>query len=223
MNPKNPSNSINPIPLALIGLCALIVCSIAMVSSERLPNAIGHALKPLIEGRLIDTDSIPPNINADAIYVLGGSQGSLESRFAKAADLYHKGISHRILVLSRSGITQYSPLLGRNLTNDEWSLLKLEELGVPKRAVELIGIKKELFGTLREAKAISRLIKERGYKSAILISSPCHTRRVKLSFEKFLSDRNAQFFVQSSDGTSSAIVVILEFIKLKIYENLLLS
>jgi uncharacterized SAM-binding protein YcdF (DUF218 family) len=219
-NPITINRKQRLISFSLFAFLFLGFVGIAIRSEIPSPNAA--ILKPLMESRLISTDPIPPSTSADAIYVLGGSQGSLESRFSKAADLYHKGISHRILILSRPGITQYSHQLKRNLTNDEWSLLKLEQLDVPKEGVEIIGIKEELFGTLREAKAISGIIKERGYKNAILISSPCHTRRVRLSFEKFLSDRNAQFFVQSSDGTSSAMGLLSEFIKLKFYENLLL-
>ena len=227
MNSMNSTNSLTPrpIPFALIGLCALVLALVLVMMwpSKWLPSAIGNTLKPLIEDKLIHTDPIPLKIKADAIYVLGGSQGSLESRFEVAGNLYHDSVAPRIMILSRPGITQYSPLLGRNMTNDEWSFLKLQQLGVPKKAVEALTIKEDFFGTLREAKAISRLIKERGYESTILISSPCHTRRVKICFEKFLTGKNFRFFVQASDGKSSAMGLISEFVKLKIYENILLS
>jgi uncharacterized SAM-binding protein YcdF (DUF218 family) len=193
------------------------------VPTGGLPNIIGHKITHFMENRLIVTDPIPPTTSANAIYVLGGSPDSLAHRYAKAADLYHKGVSHRILILSRPGITQYSHRLGRNLTNDEWSLLKLNQLGVPKEAIEIVRMEEEFFGTRREAKAISRLIEGRNYKSTILISSPSHTRRVKISFQKFLTDQNSQFLVQASNGSSSTLALISEFMKLKLYQSLLLS
>ena len=223
----NSMNSTNPITaklilyLSLFAFLALIL--VIMRPGKWPPSAIGNTLKPLIEDKLIHTDTIPLKIKAAAIYVLGGSQGSLESRFEVAANLYHDSGAPRIMILSRPGITQYSHRLERNLTNDEWSLLKFKQLGVPKEAVEAITIKEEFFGTLREAKAISKLIKERGYESTILISSPCHTRRVKISFQKFLTDENVPFFVQASDGRPSTMGLISEFIKLKIYQLFLVS
>ena len=224
MNSTDSTNPITAKPILSLSLFALLALVFAIMwPRSGLPRAIDSTFKPLMEGRLIDIDPIPLKTKADAIYVLGGSQGTLEPRFKTAADLYHKRMSDMILILSRPGITQYSHRLGRNLTNDEWSLLKLKQLGVPKKAVETITIKEEFFGTLREAKAISGLIKERGYESTILISSSCHTRRVKITFQKFLTDENIRFFVQASDGRPSTMALISEFIKLKLYENLLLS
>jgi len=215
INKKQPLVSFSLFVLLFFGL-------IGILTRSEVSNTIGATLKPLIEGSLIYADPIPFKTKADAIYVLGGSQDSLESRFKAAANLYHDSVAPRIMILSRPGITQYSHRLGRNMTNDEWSLLKFEQLGIPKEAVEAITIKEKFFGTLREAKAISRLIKIRGYESVVLISSPCHTRRVKISFKKFLTDKKIRFFVQASDGKLSAMGLISEVIKLKIYENILL-
>jgi uncharacterized SAM-binding protein YcdF (DUF218 family) len=223
MNSKDSSNSVTRLSLAIIGLCALIPAIITIASIRDLPNAIGHTFKRLVEEQVISTNPIPHNTGTDAIYVLGGSPASLRHRYAKAADLYHNGVSHRILILSRPGITQFSHRLGRNLTNDEWSVLKLEELGVPQNAVQPITIKEGFFGTYREAKAISLLIKERGYKRTILISSPSHTRRVRISFQKFLTNENTQFLVQASNDRTSTLALISEFMKLKLYQSLLLS
>ncbi len=224
MNSIDSTNPINAKPILYLSLFALLaLVLVIMWPRSGLQNAIGATLKPSIESSLIYTDPFPIKMKADAIYVLGGSQDSLEYRFAKAADLYLRGVSDTILILSRPGITQYSHLLGRNLTNDEWSLLRLKQLGVPKEAVEVISIKEKFFGTLTEAKAISKLIKKRGYERTILISSPCHTYRVKISFQKFLTDEKFRFFVESSEGKTSMLGVGTEFIKLKIYQLFLLS
>ena len=132
-------------------------------------------------------------------------------------------ICKRILILSRPGKTEYSSLPGRNLTNDEWAILTLEELGIPEKRIEAISVKEGFFGTFTEAKGVSKLIKKRGYKSVILISSPYHTHRVKISFEKFLKDHNIMFYVQGSGEEGRSRDLLVEFVKLKIYELFLVS
>ena len=83
-----------------------------------------------------DPHSKPNNL----IYVLGGNQNSLNHRFKTAANLYHKGATGKILILSRQGITEYDLLLKRNLTNNEWAISKLIELGVEKEDIEAVQI-----------------------------------------------------------------------------------
>ena len=180
-------------------------------------------LKQWFTRELITVDQLPPETTVDAIYVLGGSQNSLELKFKRASELYHQGICKKILILHRPGITEYSRLLKRNLTNDEWAILRLEELGIPKEYVEPISIKKEFFGTFAEAKGVSRLTKKRSYKNMVLISTPYHTRRVKISFENFLRNQELTLYVQGSDNGVFLRHLLVEFIKLKIYEYFLLS
>jgi len=99
----------------------------------------------------------------------------------------------------------------------------LEELGIPKESVEPISIQKGFFGTFAEARGISRLIKERGYKSVALISAPYHTCRVKISFEKFLKGHGGKFYVHGSREEVPFIYLLKEFIKLKVYEYFLVT
>lgn len=199
----------------------LVSSSFALWLASESSSAFRINLKDLIREELVCVDPIIYTNVVDAIYVLGGSQSSLKLKFKTASDLYHKGISKKLMILSRPGITEYSSLLGRNLTNDEWAMLKLEELGIPKKSVEPLSIAKGFFGTLAEAKYFSMLIIKRGYKNTVLISSPYHTHRVKISFEKYLKDHNVKFYVQGSWDRGLLRELIVEFIKLKIYEYFL--
>jgi uncharacterized SAM-binding protein YcdF (DUF218 family) len=184
-------------------------------------NDLRGKIADLIRAELIRVNPQLPINKVDAAYVLGGSQASLELKFKTASELYHKGISKHIMILSRTGKTEYSPLLRRNLTNNEWALLKLQQLGIPKENLELISVKEGFFGTLSEARAISSLIKERDYEKMVFISSPEHTRRVNISFQKFLDDHNLALFMQGSDESVSLVELLIELLKLKIYEYLL--
>jgi len=188
-------------------------------------NSASHVradLKHLLLDELIRINPPSADTKVDAIYVLGGSQRSLELKYKTASELFHKGICKRIWILSRTGKTEYSTSLGRNLTNDEWSLLKLKEFGVHAKDVEVIKIKEGFFGTFAEAKGISSLIKNRGYKNLLLISSPYHTHRLKISFGNFLKNQNASVYIQKSEGKAFLRDLIIEFVKLKIYQYFLI-
>ena len=190
-------------------------------------------LKHLILSELIDINPLPSGAKVDAIYILGGSQTGLELKYKTASELYHKGICKRIWILSMPGITEYSVSLGRNLTNEEWSVLKLQEFGVPKENVKPIRIKEGFFGTFSEAKGISSLIKKQGFKSLLLISSPEHLYRAEISFDNFLKDQNILIYacpvksgfyltgVKGSGGRALLRDLLVEFIKLKVYQYLL--
>jgi len=206
----------------LIAACAfLISSSFALWLATEGSSEFRANLRDRIRKELIREDSKRFTNAVDAIYLLGGPQRSLEYKFKTAAELYHKGISRKVIILSRPGITEYSPDLQRNLTNDEWSILQLERFGVPKQIIEPISMKEGFFGTFTEARAISNLVKNRDYQSIVLISSSEHTRRVKISFENFLQHNNIKIYVQSSDEKGSLGQHLIELIKLKIYEYFL--
>ena len=130
-------------------------------------SAFRGDIEDLLTKQLVREDSVIRANVVDAIYLLGGSQNSLQFKFNRTAMLYHQGICKKILILSRPGKTEFSSLLGRNLTNDEWAIQKLEDLGISKRDVEAVDIKRGFFGTFVEAKCISELVHKRGYKNLI--------------------------------------------------------
>jgi len=209
-------------PVFFILFSALLAFTLSFIWLNS--NSASHFradLKHLLSDELIRINHPAPGAKLDAIYVLGGSQRSLELKYKTVADLFHKGICKRILILSRPGKTEYIKSLRRNLTNDEWSLLKLKEFGVPAEDIEAIKIKEGFFGTFAEAKGISSLIKSRGYKSLLLVSSPYHTHRLKISFNEHLKGQ-ATFYVQGSKQKVFLKDLIVEIFKLKVYQYFLI-
>jgi uncharacterized SAM-binding protein YcdF (DUF218 family) len=206
-------------------LCVLTALLVLVFSAIWLNSGSASSfrtdLNQSILNELVYINPPDPGEKVDAIYVLGGNQRSLEFKYKTAAELFHKGICKRILILSRPGKTEYSRSLSRNLTNDEWSVLKLKEYGVPKENVEPIKMDEGFFGTFSEAKGISSLLKKRGYENILLISSHEHTYRVKISFENFLKKQTASVYVQASEERILLRHAIVEFIKLKIYQYFL--
>ena len=180
-------------------------------------------MKHWLRKELVSVDPLPPSSTIDVVYVLGGCQASLEEKFKTVSKYYHNRICKKILILSRPGITEYSGSLGRNLTNNEWAVLKLKKLGVSEKNIEAVDLGQGFFGTLTEAKSVSLLIKKRGYKSLMLVTAPYHTKRVKASFTSMLKDTGITLYIRGTTEEASLPALILEFIKLKIYKYFLIN
>lgn len=199
-----------------------ILLAITVVDAYSESFNIKPAIKHWLEGKLVVVNSLPSSATVDASYVLGGSPRSLEYKFKTVADCYCKGICKTILILSRPGITEYSPSLGRNLTNNEWSILKLKIAGVSEKDIELVDMEPGFFGTLTEAKHIARLAERRGYESLMLVTAPYHTKRVKVSFAGMLRNKGITVLVRGSAEQHSLSMLLVEFVKLTIYRYFLI-
>lgn len=156
------------------------------------------------------------------IYVLGSTQERLKNHYRTAAALYMEGVAGKIYILSRPGITEYSPKLLRNLTNDEWSVRELGTLGVPAGDVEAVPVPSSFFGTFREGSEISRFARERGYKRLVLVTSPHHASRAFLSFSHFAGG-TMEVYVQSSSDPASLGTLFAEYGKYIWYRWVLIS
>jgi hypothetical protein len=176
-------------------------------------------------GKMILEKPLPESISEKElkieplIYVLGGNQDSLVNRFRKAASLYHKGFSKKILILSRPGITEFSPELGRNFTNNEWAIRELEKLNVGKEDIEPVSVQKKRFGTLSEAKDLSDIVRKKGCNRLILVTSDYHTRRVLHTFLKYGSDNSFELYIYGSEDEKNFKRLFIEYIKLFIYDH----
>ncbi len=168
-----------------------------------------------------DFDKLHPHAQK-VIYVLGGSQESLRCQFKTAAGLYQKGAVHRILILHRPGITEYDPLLKRNLKSDEWSIKRLEELGVQKKDIEFLSPASGFFGTLNEARGVSQEVTNEDFDTLILVSSPYHTARVRETFAKYLNDKKIKVFIYGSDDYPCLRDLLIEYFKFIVYKTVLL-
>lgn len=181
------------------------------------------ALKERILDELVYVVPLPPGRIADAAYVLGGTQESLELRYQVAADLFKKRVVGKIWVLGRPGITEFSPEYGRNLTNDEWSIRLLTKYGVPADKVEVLQLDEGFFGTLSEARQVAALARQLSLRTLTLIAQPYHSRRVHLSFSKFMDSGKTEFFIQSPEETHRLYEAAVEFFKLKVYSHALVN
>lgn len=197
----------------LSGLVVLVVVFLLMFEESVRTRLLVH---------LCEVHPVPPAASVDVIYVLGGGQPSLEKRFPVAAALYKDQIARRVLILSRPGITEYSTALGRNLTNDEWAYGKLNELGISRSDIETVPAEKGFFGTLSEAAALSSLVKGRGYKTLILVTSDYHTKRVWKSFSTLMKNMDVTLYIYTAVDSATTLNLIRELAKLMVYGIFLL-
>ena len=197
----------------LFGLVVFVVVFLLMFEESVRTRLLIH---------LCEAHPAPPAASADAIYILGGGQSSLEKRFSIAASLYKDQIARRVLILSRPGITEYSTVLGRNLTNDEWAYGKLSDLGIHRSDMETVPVEKSFFGTLSEAAAISGLVKNRGYKKLILVTSDYHTKRVWKSFSTLMEHTDVTLYIYPAADPATILNLTGELAKLMVYRIFLL-
>jgi len=168
------------------------------------------------------TDVSPQLRSSTAIYVLGGAPNSLKRKFKIAADLYHQGYAAKIFILSKSGITEYSPFLQRNLTNNEWAIGELTRLGVPNEDIEPLELVKGFFGTCYEARTVAPVVSNRDYKNLILVTGPSHTMRTWLCFSKFVKGLHLNLYIYMSNEPTGWRGLLVEYLKLVIYKIFLL-
>jgi hypothetical protein len=187
------------------------------------PKIVGALEKYLvIEKHISSKYSTKASETTAVIYVLGGNQDSLTSRFREASNLYHQGLSKKILILSRPGITEFSPDLGRNMTNNEWAIRELEILHVNKEDIEPVPVGKSILGTLSEAEALTKIVQRKGYKKLILVSSAYHTRRVLDTFSNIASGSPLELYIYGSTDIQGIPSLTLEYLKLIIYDSIVL-
>jgi len=159
---------------------------------------------------------------SSVIYILGGRQESLSYQCKTVGRLYTEGAARKVLVLHRPGITEYSPALGRNLTNDEWATVKLKEEGVAVENVEFVPVPAVSFATFAEARAISALARARRVKRLVLVSSMHHTKRVWISFSHFHADNAFESYTYGSDEQAGISELLMENLKLRMYKYIVL-
>jgi len=124
-------------------------------------------LNEVAEG-LIREDEL---VKADLIVALGGDPRCNRER--RAAELYHQGWANNVVV---SGM-KYA----WGFHTGEAARAYVMSLGVPESNVSMIS---ETLNTRAEAIILEKLMRERGWRSAIIVTSAFHSRRATYTVEK---------------------------------------
>jgi uncharacterized SAM-binding protein YcdF (DUF218 family) len=152
---------------AILGVLALVI-------------ALGHApIFRWLGTALVVEDPLEP---ADAIVVLAGG---IPAREAAAAALYRQGLAPRVVVSNQLTPPRVNDLIRMGIRAHDFqgeSRLVLEHYGVPPAALVLVREPVEITET--ELRRVGLLAQERGWRRVILVTSPQHSRRVKLVWER---------------------------------------
>lgn len=208
--PKNKNVSLLNVIIIIVLIC--VVPFVALSNYNK--------IKQLLRDYLSVQDQLPKS-SSDALYILGGSSTSTYRHIIAAAEIYKNKKTNKILIFSSLEKNEYDPILNRNLTNNEWIVKHLVERGVSKDDIDTVLVSKGRFGTLSEARDVTKYAKRENYRSIILLSSPCHGRRVSNSFKHFLNLAGIKAYVQASDDVFYMRELLLEFVKVQVYRFLL--
>jgi uncharacterized SAM-binding protein YcdF (DUF218 family) len=194
---------------------AIATALVAVAAALRADVAV-RVLASLTYARPLSPAS-PPGV----VYVLGGTPESLQAKFVVAAGLLKDGRATRVLVLNQRGAMEFSPVLGRNLSANEWALARLGELGVPADAIGLVDVEQGFFGTWSEARSLPPFVRQRGYRTLILVTSAYHSRRAWESFAASSERFREDLYVHLSDEPVHLRDLVPEYLKLQLYRILL--
>jgi uncharacterized SAM-binding protein YcdF (DUF218 family) len=113
---------------------------------------------------------------ADAIVAFAGDPRS--NREKRAAELYHQGWADNVVVSGMGFDYGYH--------TGEAARRYVMSLGVPEEKISMIC---ESLNTRAEARALDDLMHERGWKSAIIVTSAFHSRRATYTAERAAPER----------------------------------
>lgn len=134
-----------------------------------------------------------PLAKSDLIVCLAG--GDVERGLA-SADLFARGLAPRVFIAREPIPDGLETLKQRGIAYPESIDLMaaiLKGLGVPESAV--IRNDQPVESTFEEAERVGALLKEKKYRSLILVTSPTHSRRVWLTFRKAIPDKEIRIAV----------------------------
>lgn len=153
--------------LAITALLAAALVVLVVAAHRPALRLIGRAL--VVEDGLA---------HADAIVVVAGG---IPSHEATAAGLYRSGLAP-LVVLSNNftpdRVRQLIALGARPLDFQGESRLVLEKHGVPPDAIVALSVPVKTTET--ELRLVAETVRARGWRRIILVTSPHHSRRVKL-------------------------------------------
>jgi len=136
--------------------------------------AVAIAL-PALGTWLVVADALAPS---DAIFVL---EGRTPSREVEAAALYHRGLAPMVGLSRVRDPQSLARHLARQPPVQDLARGVLVNLGVPARAI--LRLDPEVQNTVEELVAIADVSGARGFRRVILVTSPAHTRRVRIIWD----------------------------------------
>lgn len=119
-----------------------------------------------------------PLVRSDAIFVL---EGRTPSREVEAASLYHRRLAPIVAVSRARDPLDVPRRLARLPPIQDFAGVVLTNVGVPRHAI--LRLDPEVQNTKEELAVIDGVARARGFQRIILVTSPSHTRRVRILWD----------------------------------------
>ena len=152
-------------------VAALVLVALAVVAHGPALRLIGRAL--VVED---------PVAKADAIVVVAGGTPSREDA---AATLFREGLAPDVVLSNAFTPDRVRDLITMGIRRFDYqgeSRIVLEQRGVPTHAI--VALSQTVKTTEAELKVVGELARSRGWRRVILVTSPQHSRRVKLVWSR---------------------------------------
>ena len=154
-----------------LAVAALVVIALVVVGHGPVLRLIGRAL--VVED---------PVAKADAIVVVAGGTPSREEA---AARLFREGLAPDVVLSNQftpDRVRQLITMGARRFDYQGESRVVLEQRGVPAQAI--VALSQPVKTTEAELKVVGEAARSRGWRRVILVTSPQHSRRVKLVWSR---------------------------------------
>jgi len=130
---------------------------------------------PALGTWIVVADPLRPS---DAIFVL---DGYFPTRELEGAALYHRGLAPIVAISLPRDPVPVARRLARLPAPQESAVLVLRNLNVPDRAI--VRLDRVVQNTKEELALIKEVSRARGFRRVILVTSPSHTRRVRMIWD----------------------------------------
>jgi uncharacterized SAM-binding protein YcdF (DUF218 family) len=157
-----------------------------------LTYVVSSPLLTLIGEQLVHVD---PLERVDAMVVLASGM----DRVIEAAELYRSGYAPLIVLTRDPEDPTHEFLRSRGIdveTSEQHRQRVLRELGVPGSAIVVLG--EVIRSTADEARVFARWSSGHPIRSVIIVTSPAHSARSRLTFVKVLQDQEIRVLVHPS-------------------------
>lgn len=144
---------------------------LALVVAAATLAAVSAGL-PALGRYLVVADALEPS---DAVIVLAGRTPARE---VEAAALYHHGLAPRVVLARGRDPYEAAHALAGEPTPQARALRALTHLRVPREAIEVL--ERVVENTDDELEVDFGHARSRGFRQVILVTSPAHTRRVRM-------------------------------------------
>lgn len=159
-----------------------------------------------------------PGASGQIAYVMADGPAMWE-RLHAAADLYHMHRIEKIVLLNEQEMSGYNFVRHSSDTRLQREIDFLQMLGVPPNDVQAVDADKDDWLSSR-SEAVAVFENMPNLRQLIVVTSPPHTRRSKLCFERTFPESTAIAVYSAAKPSESAethLPIWIEYVKLAIY------